>query len=391
MRRLRIAMFVHTLDDRAVSSVLRRIIPHLQSAGADVALIHATSDPARRLPLPPDVDRLDLRLGRRPTLLGVLRLARLLRRVRPDVLFAHLNGPARSAVIARSLARVRTAIVIVEHIHYSTFYRKRRWLRDRMTAALYPRADLVTGVSQAVVADLAERFPAVASRTAVLPGIGPEPAEVSAALGTAPDHAWYTERDGVRLICCVANVTPRKAQGTIIESLPAVIARVGDVRLVLVGRIDDEEFARQLLARAEALGVRQRVSLAGYQDSPLPFIAHADVFALSSTIEGFSMVLVEALACGVPVVSTDCPAGPREVLEDGRSGLLVPVGDHVAMAEAIGRVMTDRDLRARLVAAGRERARAFTPKAVAEAYLAVATRLASERVSVSGERPPATD
>ena len=140
-------------------------------------------------------------------------------------------------------------------------------------------------------------------------------------------------------------------------------AEAGNVRLVLVGRHDDEEYARALARRAEELGIAEAVYLAGYQGDALSFVAHSDVFAFASTTEGAPMVLVEAMACGIPVVSTDCPVGPREILEDGRSGLLVEMNDPAAMAAELTRVLTDTALREHLVSAGIRRAEDFRPSA----------------------------
>jgi glycosyltransferase involved in cell wall biosynthesis len=383
-------MLVHTLDDRAVSRLLRAIVPHLQASGADLAIVCATRDPLSRLPMPPGVRIYDLHLGGRPTALGIPALARRLRGLQPDVLFAHLNGPGRAAILARALARSRTAVVTVEHAHYSTFYRRRRWLRARLTGALYPHADLIGGVSQGVIDDLLEHFPALAGRTIILPSVGPEPASITAALGVPPEHPWFRSRGQAKLICCVANVLPRKGQASLIEALPRVRAQVPGARLALVGRVDDEGYARRLQERAAELGIGDDVYFSGYREDALPYIANADVFALASTTEGASMVLVEAMACGVPVVSADCPVGPRELLGDGRYGLLVPVGDVPAMAEALTAALTDPELRAALSESGRQRAEAFSPEAVARAYLRVADALRHGRAidaDLLGYRP----
>ena len=103
----------------------------------------------------------------------------------------------------------------------------------------------------------------------------------------------------------------------------------------------------------------------------------AQVFALSSDYEGFGNVLVEAMACGCPVISTDCPYGPGEILENDKNGLLVPVGDEAALAEAIGRILQDKRLQDRLAAAGMERAGDFDLPVIADQYDADSCGLAS--------------
>jgi glycosyltransferase involved in cell wall biosynthesis len=373
-------MFLHNLDDRAFSRLTLRLSRELVVLGAELTLVIARRDASAARELPPGIRLVDLRLGRRPTLLGVPRLARALARERLDVIFAHGSGPARAAIAARAIARVRTRVIVVEHVHYSTFYAsfhaRRGWARRGMTALMYPLADRVAAVSPGAAHDLESRFPALRGRTAVLPSPGPDSAELQDLVGGIPDHPWYREVPAPRIVCCVANVLPRKGQDTLLSALPRLREAAGDVRLVLIGRFDDAGYAQRLAQLASDLGVRDHVALLGYRAEPLPFVARSDVFALASRSEGFGMAMVEAMACGVPVVAADCPTGPAYVLDGGRAGLLVQPDDPVAMAEAICRVLTDPDLAGRLASRGRERAALFSPSNAARAYL----RLAEEVV-----------
>ncbi len=375
----RIGMFVHILDDRAVSRLNRRLCGRFAAAGVETVLICATRSRSAEMAVPDGVTVRNLALKDQPTMFAVARLAALLRELQLDVLFAHGNGPSRTAILARMLGRVATRIVAVEHTHYSTFYTQRMWVRDRLTPLLYARADRVAGVSSGVVADLEARFPAIRGNTTVLPSLGPDPNDLPRLVRDTPDHPWFAHRDGVKLLCSVANLVPRKGQATLVEALPLIRREAGDVRLVLVGRFDDQAFVARLRQRCGELGIGEYVWFAGYQDNALPFIAHADVFVLASETEGAGMVLTEAMACGVPVVSTDCPTGPAFVLDGGRYGILVPVGDTRQFATAVVRVLTDTQLREGLIAGGYERASQFTADRVAQQYLVVARQVLAER------------
>jgi glycosyltransferase involved in cell wall biosynthesis len=365
---LRIAMFVHTLDDRAVSRVVVSVCGHLAAQGFEVVVICATRAEAT-VDIPDGVRVEDLAIGSRTTIFALARLARRLRAVRPDVLFAHLNGPGRAAVVARRLARVPTAVVVVEHAHYDSFYRTHRWARDRLTAVLYPRADCVAGVAPQVVDDLVARFPRI-RHTAVLPSIGPD-AELGVQRPALPHHDWYRDSTAP-VVCSVGNLVARKGQATLVEALQLVHKEIDDLRLVLVGRFDDEVFVARLRELAAELGVQDHVLLAGYHADALPYIAHADAFALASTTEGMPMVLVEAMALGVPVVATDCPGGVPFVVDGGRCGQLVPVGDPEAMASALVAAVRESPMRDERIAAGRARAPEFSPPRVASRYAALA-------------------
>jgi glycosyltransferase involved in cell wall biosynthesis len=367
-----VAMFVHRLDGRAVSRVALTLCEQLAAMGLEATLLCTgrDTDPGIKVPDGVNVDVLGIE-GRRLTL-GLRHIAAWLRARRPDVLFAHLNGPGRAAVLARAMARVPTRVVVVEHTHYSTFGWDHRWLRDPLIALLYPMADRVAGVSPAVVEDLAARFPGVRGRTAVVPEVGPDPDAIAARSQELPDHPWFRDADTRALICNVANVVPRKGQDTLVEALPLVREALGDVRLVLVGRFDDPEFVARLKQSAERLGVREHVSLVGYCANALPYIAHAQVFAHGSWTEGCPIVLAEAMACGTPVVAADSPGGASYVLDGGRCGILVPLRNAAEMARGLISVLRDSELRNTLITQGRRRASHFSPRAVAEAYRALA-------------------
>lgn len=143
-----------------------------------------------------------------------------------------------------------------------------------------------------------------------------------------------------------------------------------DAMLVLVG---DGSHRPVLEQRVSRLGLADSVVFAGFHANP--FMRHARVLVLSSRSEGFGMVLLEAMALGTPVVSSDCPNGPREVLADGDAGLLVPVGDAVAMAEGLQHVLTDDALRRHLVSRGLARAQEYGPQAANRRLLELAARL----------------
>jgi glycosyltransferase involved in cell wall biosynthesis len=369
-------MFVHVLDDRAVSWVVTTLSREMAARDVAVVIVCATSTPTGRARVSPNVTLEDLGVDPgRTTSYAVPRLVRWLRRQRPRVVFAHGEGPARAAVLATRLARVTSKVVAVEHTHTPTFRPQNR-TRGAATRLLYRQAAMVAGVAPGVVEEVGRRVPAVRGRTTVLPSIGPDPASLVARTSSPPEHAWFEGSSHPFVIVSVANVVARKGQDVLVRALPGVRSAVGDARLLLIGRLDDAQYAEDLRRLAERLGVERQVCLAGYRQDPLPLVARSCVAALASHTEGFAMSLVEAMACGVPVVSSDCPVGPAYLLRNGEDGLLVPVGDPTTMAEAIIRIASDDALRAALIARGRARAAMFTPDAVASRYLDVVRQVA---------------
>ena len=139
------------------------------------------------------------------------------------------------------------------------------------------------------------------------------------------------------MILSAGRLVGQKDFSTLIRAFAEVV-KSRPARLVILGEGRERD---ALAALVRELGIGHAVELPGFVANPFAWMARARVFAVSSIYEGLSMVLVEAMACGTPVVSTDCPHGPREVLEDGRWGLLVPVGDAEALATAILETLRD--------------------------------------------------
>jgi glycosyltransferase involved in cell wall biosynthesis len=123
------------------------------------------------------------------------------------------------------------------------------------------------------------------------------------------------------------------------------------------------------MALARELGISDSVVFAGWQENPFAWMANADLFVLSSRFEGFGNAVIEAMACGLPVVSTDCPSGPSEILANGEAGILVPVADVHAMADAICAVLEDDKLREQLADKSQRRAPEFDISLIGRRYL----------------------
>lgn len=294
------------------------------------------------------------------------------RRLAPDVVFAHGNGPIRAAILATVGWAGRPRVVGIEHNHYSSYAWDMPRSRRAINRILLPRADAIAGVSGGVVDDLETTFPALAGRVALLPPPLTRYADIARLAAEPAGHPWFD--DDVPIVTTVGHVHPRKDHRTLVRAM----ARLRDVagprtaRLVIVGAAPQGGEAAAVRALVEELGLTSQVALLGEQGNPLPFVARSTVFALSSRNEGMPVSILEALALGIPVVSTDCPSGPRWILEDGAKGLLVPVGDHLALADAILRMLGDAELRRRLGAWGPARAADFSPATIARQYLSTA-------------------
>ena len=268
-------------------------------------------------------------LLRRAALGRARRLARYAARERPDILFANLPQAEHAAFYAARLAgpAFPPVVPVIRNIEPpGTRHTRRRRL-------LFPAAAHVAAVSEGVAAHVAQAAGVEEARLSVIynPAVAPG---VLRRAAEPPDHPWFAD-GGPPVLLGVGRLAPQKDFPTLIEAFRRVAAE-RPCRLLILG---EGPMRPDLENRVRALGLEAQVSLPGWAENPYAFMARAALFALSSRHEGFPGALVEALACGCPAVSTDCPAGPAEILED--PALLAPVGDPAALARIMLRVLAE--------------------------------------------------
>ena len=372
MNALRIAFYMHDLSGGGVERMRLALITELRSRGVDVRLVVACLQGPLVNLLPPDlpVDE----LGTPRMLMAVIPLARYLRRTRPDVLIASLDHNNVTALLARLAARVPTAVVICQHNALSAEralgwrYRVVPWLYWAMQSG----ARGIVAVSQGVKDDLVKvaRIPRDRIATIYNPVVG---AEFAMRASGQPPHSWLADRR-CPVFVFAGRLSHQKDPVALLDAM-ALLLLSRPARLLILGegplRIDLE-------AQATSLGITDHVAFVGFQSNPLPWIKHADALVSSSRYEGLGNVIVEALACGTPVIATDCPYGPSEILLGGQIGRLVAVGDVAALARAMqAQIDASRDT-AQLV----ERAKVFTAEACADSHLAMFASWSSDTSSV---------
>ena len=160
-------------------------------------------------------------------------------------------------------------------------------------------------------------------------------ADLSLKIAAPPNHPWLSSDTATPVVLAAGRLSEQKDFSTLIKAFARIAAR-RTCRLIILGEGQKRKDLEDLIL---GLGLGDRVSLPGWVENPFAFMARASLFVLSSRFEGLPGVLVQALACGCPSVSTDCPAGPSEILQGGKLGPLVPVGDHVALAKAMEQVL----------------------------------------------------
>ncbi len=356
-----IAFYMHDLSGGGVERMRLSLIAELRGRGLAVSLIVGRRQGALASQVPADLDVVEL--GCTGVLASALALARVLRRTRPDVLVASLDHNNIAAMLAGMLASTGTRVVVCQHNALSAElsvgwkYRVVPWLYW----LLQSRAHGIVAVSRGVADDLAHVAGIPRGRITAIynPVIGPDFA--ARAAGPAP-HPWLADH-ATPVFVFAGRLTAQKDPLLLLQAF-SLLRQSTQARLILLG---EGLLLATLQAEAARLGLAEQVLFAGFQANPLPWIAHATGLVLASRYEGLGNVLVEALACGTPVVATDCPHGPAEILADGAFGALVPVGEAALLADAMARMaLAPRDSQRLQV-----RAACFTAEACADAHLAL--------------------
>jgi glycosyltransferase involved in cell wall biosynthesis len=330
-------------------------------SGLNVDLVLAAAEGPYLSQVPPDVRVVDLAAAR--VLTSLPGLVRYLRRHRPAALLSAMEHANLIALAARGIARVPARVVVSIRITVSQDWRRGQSLRGRMAIAcaghFYRAAQGVVAVSDGVADDFANvtGFRRSSIRTIYNPVV----TSGFSALAESPvNDPWFAVGEPP-VVLGVGRLTTQKDFPTLLHAFARVRSQ-RPARLLILGEGDKRT---ELEALAQQLGLTSDVRLPGYVDNPYAYMRRCAVFVLSSAYEGLPNALIEAMASGAPVVSTDCPSGPAEILERGRYGCLVPIGDADAMAQAILTTLQN----APDTASTRHRAKMFSLEASARQYL----------------------
>lgn len=294
--------------------------------------------------------------------LQILRLRRVLRLERPDIVFSMLEYSNIISPLAKRSYRSDAVVIVSERaagrieLKHVWTGPMRKWLRSRV----YRLADAVVAVSRGVAEDLAVSFGIPQSMIHVIYN----PVDVPA-IRQLSEQPLPCETDSMPLIVSAGRLEHQKGYPYLLQAMKQVIEAGLACRLLILGQGTQRRTVETL---AEELGISEYVRLAGVDLNPYRWFRKAYLFVLASLYEGFPNVILEAMSCGTPVVSTACPYGPDEIVCDGVNGILVPPADASSLADAIKRVLQDHELRRRLSAAGLERVRNFDLHQVVNQY-----------------------
>lgn len=356
----RLAIFLPSLAGGGAERAMVNLAHGFASFGCTVDMVLAQAKGPYLSEVHEPVRIVDLKASRGLT--SIPALARYLRSEQPLALISVLDFANIIALWARWLAGNRTRILVNEQNTISRSARNSARLRQRMVPYLvklfYPWADYVVGNSQGVADDLSRTTGLPRQRIDMLynPVVTPD---LRKKARESLEHPWFEEGQPP-VVLAVGRLTKQKDFPTLIRAFAQVHRHI-PARLLILGEGPDRPALEELVKQLNLSG---DVALPGFVENPYAYMSRASMYVLSSRWEGLPTVLIEALYCGSPIVATDCPSGPQEILADGQYGELVPVGNVDSLAQAI-----EAGLTGKISPPGQESWQPFSLEAVVDQYL----------------------
>jgi len=348
INRMRLTLVISSLGSGGAERTASVLASAWAERGVLVTLITLAHDDVPAYRLHPEIVLCQLRVREgmaKNVLHGAIRnlrivraLHRAIRSSQPDIVISFMDIPNIVSLLATWGMSI--PVVITEHTHPAFHYIGWHW--QMLRRLLYRRANALVCMTNPVLSWMQER---ITVRGYVIPN----PVQPAPAYAQAPSQSERAERPHV--VIGMGRLSREKGFDLLLEAFSRIAPRHRDWKLQILG---DGPLRSELEQQAAKLDLRDRTEFTGLIADPFPVLRGADLFVLSSRYEGFGNALCEAMACGLPVVSFDCPSGPREIIRDGIDGLLVPAENISELAAAMDRLMTNTDERTQLASRGPE-------------------------------------
>jgi glycosyltransferase involved in cell wall biosynthesis len=352
---MRLTLVIHSLGAGGAERVMSNLASLWSERGRDVSLITIESKAADFYSLPRSVRRIALGLAGesrgflqtlRHAFRRIIELRRAIRSHPTDAIISFTDNTNLLTLLA--VAGLGIPVIVSERIHPG--HHDIGWSRSRLRRVLYPRADAIVVQTNDALEWMRRFFRDVPLYRVPNPALPPP-----------HDLGERAPSGGVRTVITMGRLVPQKQCPLLVRAFSQSARDRPDWMLTILG--DGPERGR-VVAEAQRLGIAARLRLPGFVRAPARVLREADLFVLSSRFEGFPNALLEAMACGLPAISFDCPSGPGEIIRDGVDGVLIPCGDVDALAQAMTRLMSNDTERARLGARAREVLQRFSAERI---------------------------
>ncbi len=352
----KVSILTHDISGGTFTNLCTALVRGMNELGVDANLVILYASP-EELARYPDIPIVTLNVKRTAFSLGAT--TRYLREYHPDVILPMPWYFNIVAVWARSLAGVSTKVILGEHniisLEAGIEHRDKPHLRflPVLMRYVYPHGDGLIGVSKDTIVDLVETLKVAANipMRVVLNPINSD--RVQQLAQTAIDHPWFQQ--DIPVVVTAARMAKQKQLDGLLHAFARVI-KVTPARLLILG---DGPLRTELESLSRELGIADLVWMPGYDPNPYRYMASADVFVLASAWEGCPIALQEAMACGAAVVVTDAPGGMKDIVEYGKSGMMVPAGKPEALAEGILKILTQPELQQHYREQAKQRSQEF--------------------------------
>jgi len=367
LRQFHIALFLPNLGGGGAERVFTNLANAFVEKGMSVDFVLGKAEG-------PNLSQIDRRinlvdLGTNSVYGWIRPMKRYLKERHPELILSGLHHANLTALYANMLMLSGTKTRIIVSVHGTLSHdigKSRKKLAKAiplLVRIFYPKADKIICVSNGVAQELINKYHLPKSKIQVI--YNPVVTEDMFKKAEEPlSHPWF-QPEQPPVILGVGRLTAAKDFETLIKAF-ALVRKKTEARLMILGEGSERAKLEQLVKQ---LGLQNDVCMPGFVDNPYKYMKHSSVFVLSSRWEGLPTVLIEAIALGLPVVSTDCPSGPAEILEGGKWGRLVPVRNHEALANAILEALNDERGK------GAERAKEFSLDRIVDQYVALIKEL----------------
>lgn len=289
------------------------------------------------------------------------KLRRIILEEKPDLLFSTIVDNNFTLIISKLLSFKKVPVIVREASNRTQSGNVSR-LNKILTYILYNLfTKKVIALSEGVKDDLVKNFYIKRQKVHVIYN----PIEIKKIERLSLEQIYdFKKVDGYKYIISVGRLVKQKDFVTLIKAIKLVLNNE-NVKLIILGKGPEQE---ALVELSKDLRIEDKVIFLGFKKNPYKYMKLADLFVLSSKWEGFGHVIVEAMAVGTPVISTDCKSGPSEILKDNKYGMLVPVNDHKILAKKIVELLNNKRMRQNYITTGCKRAKDFEAKKIVKEY-----------------------
>jgi glycosyltransferase involved in cell wall biosynthesis len=296
----------------------------------------------------------------------VKRVATLLRNEEPDIAFGMMHYPSSLLVFAKKIYRLQTKVVVSPRgpsIEYLRYFEK-KFFRNRCLKGIFnffcKYADRLIVSSQGMQEECIDHFHADPAKVSVIPNS----VDFNDIMKKVEEKVDIDMREGTYLLTASGRLESEKNMSFLLRAFSEVRGRI-QASLLIIGDGTERQHLERL---SQGMKLDKDVVFVGYTSNPYKYIRISDLFVHTCLFEGFANSIIESMACGVPVIALDCPYGPRDIIRHEENGILVPMGNEGALADAIVRVLQDKTLRNALALKGLERAKDFSVDEMVKRY-----------------------